>query len=67
MGIMIYISLNSSCIERVGYNPLTRQMEVEFTNSRTYTLTGVPEYHFYGIVNATSAGRYWNENLKGRY
>ncbi len=64
---MIYVTLYSSAIESVGYNPASGTMEVTFVHGKSYTLTGVPEYHFHGIVHADSPGRYWNEHLKGNY
>ena len=40
-------------------------MIVEFVHSpKEYDLHGVPEHHFHGLINAESAGRYWNEYLK---
>lgn len=64
---MMFVTLSSSAIESVGYNAATGTMEVTFVHGRTYTLTGVPEYHFEGICNAASPGGYWNEHLKGNY
>lgn len=61
------ISLNSSCIASVDYDPDTRQMPIRFRNGRTFTLRGVPEYHFTGLINSSSPGWYFNTYLKGRY
>ncbi len=64
---MIYVTLNSSCLSRVGYARTTGAMEVTFTSGSIYSLSGVPEYHFRGLINAASAGEYWNTHLKGNY
>ena len=32
-----------------------------------YTLRGVSEYHYYGLLNASSPGWYFNAYLKGHY
>ena len=61
------IALNSSCISAVDYDPLTRKMYLRFRSGRSYTLRDVPEYHFNGLLNASSPGSYFNDYLKGRY
>ena len=58
-------SLNSSCLRSVEYDSGT--MYLTFWSGRTYTLHGVPEHHYYGLLNASSAGWYFNAYLKGRY
>jgi hypothetical protein len=42
-------------------------MYLSFRSGRSYTLHGVPEYHYYGLLNSSSPGRYFNAFLKGRY
>jgi hypothetical protein len=58
-------ALNSSCLSWVEYDSGT--MHLGFRNGRSYTLRGVPEHHYYGLLSASSAGRYFNRYLKGRY
>lgn len=58
-------SLNSSCIAWVEYYAGT--MQIRFRNGRTYTLHGVPEHHYLGLLSASSPGWYFNTYLKGRY
>ncbi len=58
-------SLNSSCLSWVEYD--SRTMQLGFRSGRSYTLRGVPEYHYRGLLNASSAGWYFNAYLKGRY
>ena len=60
-------SLNSSAISWVDYDPWSRTLEITFQSGRTYTLQGVPEYHYIGLLNASSAGRYFNDHLRGNY
>jgi KTSC domain len=59
------ISVVSSAIRAVGYDGST--LYVEFWNGRTYPLRGVPERHFYGLLNSSSPGWYWNTYLRGNY
>lgn len=58
-------SLNSSCLAWVEYDSGT--MQLGFRSGRSYTLRGVPEHHYHGLLTASSAGWYFNHYLKGRY
>jgi hypothetical protein len=60
-------TLNSSCLSWVDYDRLTGTMHLTFSSGRGYTLHGVPEHHYYGLLNASSPGWYFNTYLKGRY
>lgn len=57
--------LRSSCITRAEYEFGT--LYLTFAGGRTYTLSGVPERHYLGLLKASSAGAYFNNYLKGRY
>lgn len=59
------ITVNSSCIRSVGYE--AGILYITFRSGRSYTLRGVPEYHYHGLLNSPSPGRYFNFYLKGRY
>lgn len=61
------ITLNSSCIRAVGYDPFTGDLDVLFQSGRTYTHPGVPVAVYLGLVNATSPGNYYNTYIRGRY
>lgn len=58
-------ALNSSCLSSVEYDSDTTHLT--FRSGRTYTLRGVPVYHYHGLLRASSAGWYFNAYLKGRY
>jgi hypothetical protein len=58
-------SLNSSCITWAEYASGT--LYLTFTGGRTYTLRGVPERLYLGLLAASSPGWYFNAYLKGRY
>ncbi len=59
------IKVDSSAIRAVGYDG--SNLAIKFCNGSTYTLRRVPEYHFHGLLNAPSPGRYFNAYLKGKY
>ena len=60
---MIYVS--SSAIRAIGYDGYT--LVVVFHNSGRYDHPGVPEEVFRGLLNASSKGAYYNQNIRGRY
>jgi KTSC domain-containing protein len=58
-------SLNSSCLAWVEFDSGT--MYLRFRNGGSYTLHGVPEHHYRGLLNTTSPGWYFNTYLLGQY
>ena len=62
---MIY--LNSSAILAVDYDDWSHTLTIEFTSGGSYTFHGVPASVYQGLVNASSPGTYYNENIRGRY
>ena len=58
-------SLNSSWLSWVEYDSGT--MYLTTRSSGSYTLRGVPEHHYHGLLEASSPGWYFNAYLKGRY
>ena len=42
-------------------------MDLTFRNGRGYSLHGVPEHHYHGLLTAESPGAYFIAYLKGRY
>ncbi|MES9937210.1 MAG: KTSC domain-containing protein [Sedimenticola sp.] len=65
---MEWISLNSSAIRRVAYDPATRRMYIDFENSDPhYSFCGVPESVFQGLIRAHSAGSYYHHHIKDRF
>ena len=64
---MQMVRVNSSAIEAVGYDPVTRRMKIQFTGGNTYDFCGVPEHIFSGLMSAFSKGTYYNDHIKDRY
>jgi KTSC domain len=60
-------TLNSSAISWIDYDPVNRTLSITFHSGRTYTLRGVPEYHYEGLLNSSSPGWYFNAYLRGNY
>ena len=59
------IPVNSSAIRAVGYDGYT--LTVQFRSGRIYDHPGVPGYVYLGLMNASSKGAYYNQNIRGRY
>ena len=57
----------SSNVRSYGYDPGAEILEVEFTNKRVYQLFKVPIQVYHDLEAATSKGKFYAENLKGRY
>jgi hypothetical protein len=62
---MSLIPVDSSAIRAVGYDGYT--LVVVFHNSGRYDHPGVPPSVYYGLMRASSMGRYYNQNIRGRY
>lgn len=60
-------AVSSSNIASIGYDVESLTLEIEFLNSSIYQYFDVPEYHFTGIMQADSHGRYLAQNIKGVY
>jgi hypothetical protein len=58
------ISVQSSNLASVGYDPQSLTLEVEFRNGSAYQYFGVPEYIYEGLINAGSKGAYFDQNIK---
>jgi hypothetical protein len=58
-------TLNSSCIHSAEYSFGT--LYLTFNSGRSYTLRGVPERLYLGLIHSSSPGWYFNVYLKGRY
>lgn len=59
--------LSSSMIERICYDEEARSLEIRFRGSGRYFYFDVDEAVYEGLRDAESAGRYFNERIKGRH
>ena len=63
---MIY--LNSSAIRCVDYDGWSHVMSIQFTSGVIfYSFYRVPVEVYYGLISASSAGKYYNHYIRGRY
>jgi KTSC domain-containing protein len=54
------VILDSSAIEAVTYDETKRTLDVEFREGDSYRYMHVPVFVYRGLLNADSAGAFWN-------
>jgi KTSC domain len=54
------VILHSSAIEAVTYDETKRTLDVEFRAGHSYRYMHVPEFVYRELLNAESAGAFWN-------
>jgi len=59
--------VDSSNIERIGYDPNLSTLRIEFKSNRTYDYFNVPENVFNELRSASSVGGYHAKNIKNSY
>lgn len=62
-----WMELESSNLRRCSYDIETETLQIQFHSGRVYTYEGVPASVFNGLLEASSAGQYFNTNIKGIY
>ena len=59
--------LKSSRISSVNYYENELTLLINFTDGKSYEYYKVPLSVYSGLVNAASAGKYFNASIKGKY
>lgn len=59
--------VSSSAISRMGYEFLTGELIIQFTDGSVYTYGGVPENVVKGFLSASSKGSFFNANIRNSY
>lgn len=59
--------VDSSNIERIGYDSNSGTLRIEFKSNRTYDYFNVPENVFNELRSASSVGSYHARNIKNAY
>jgi len=54
------VRLDSSAIEAVRYNRNEQTLEIKFREGHSYRYRHVPEFVYRELLNAESAGAFWN-------
>lgn len=61
------ISVRSSNLKAVDFNPLTLTLTIQFRNGGVYEYYNVPQNVFDGLLAAPSKGRFHHRHIKERY
>lgn len=65
---MNMVSVESSLLDKVGYDAATQTLVVQMVNSsELYTYQNVPQSIYDGLLAADSKGSYFAKNIKGQY
>ena len=57
----------STCVANVEYNPLTREMTIEFVERGTYKYHEVPLDDYVDFETSGSQGKYFNLYIRDKY
>jgi len=60
-------SVSSSDIASFGYDPATETLEIEFHATGVYRYFSVPAELFETLRNAPSPGKFFRQNIKGKF
>ena len=60
-------AISSSNVAAVGFDEGTQTLEIEFHNGGIYQYYGVPEHMFTKMIQAPSAGKFFNMYVKNSY
>lgn len=61
------ISISSKNLSSVGYDPTNLTLEVTFRSGGTYRYSGVSQAVYQELLNAPSHGKFFTQNIKGKY
>jgi hypothetical protein len=64
---MQMISVGSSAINAVGYDPVSMQLHIRFKQGHTYIFCRVPQNIYDGLMSASSKGSYYDSHIRERY
>lgn len=59
--------IQSSAIATVGYDPISKTLEIEFYQTGIYSFHGVPSHIHAGQMGASSKGTYYNDYIRDQY
>jgi KTSC domain len=62
-----YQRVQSTAITSIRYSADTRELDVAFTNGKTYCYSTVPLQVYLEFIDVESKGRFFNEKIKDRF
>lgn len=64
---MLRQSVDSTDLKEVGYDGSIQTLEIEFNSGGVYDYFDVPQNEYLSLMNASSHGKYFAQNIKSRY
>ncbi len=64
---MKYQPTDSTALEGLSYDPLSRTLEIKFQNGRSYRYYLVPEAVYRTFLKANSFGEFFNTYIRDHY
>lgn len=64
VAIMQRQNVSSSNIHSIGYDGITRTLEIQFLDWSIYQYSHVPNHVYIGLMNAPSHGSYFHRHVK---
>jgi hypothetical protein len=61
------VRVRSETIAAIGYEGAKRWLDVRFVRGHTYRYLNVPPEMHRGLMDATSKGQYFNEEIRGAF
>ncbi len=61
------VFLSSSAIRSAEYDPNSNELHITFTSGGSFTYFAVPAWKYAGLIAASSAGQYFNENIRDQH
>jgi hypothetical protein len=61
--------IKSGCVGNVNYDPVEGTLEIAFSNPEIgkWRYYNVPVYEAAGLIESSSRGSYFNQNIRGQY
>ena len=64
---MSLVSVSSSDLRAVGYDPWSATLVVQFHSGGAYAYDQVPHFEYSALMNAPSHGQYFPARIRNRY
>ena len=64
---MLVTTVESTVLATVGYDEARELLQVEFCGRAIYLYFGVPPTVHQALLGAPSKGKYFNQNIRGRF
>ncbi|MEK6880098.1 MAG: KTSC domain-containing protein [Nanoarchaeota archaeon] len=64
---MKFIKVESSNLEKIGYDIDKKVLAVQFDSGRVYNYSNVPQEVVLNLLFAESIGKYFNANIREKY